>query len=1561
VDYLGIISANLRNLTGIRSLAHELIQNADDAEGASWILFDIRDEALEVSNDGVFSDCGSRGAPECPFELVGPSPCDFHSFRRVAGGAKRLREETTGAFGIGFTAVYQVTDKPELVSEGTHWLVDDSQLENNRIVECPGCESCFDYKGTKFILPWAFEPGSPMRRALRAAHLDPTDIPAFVTTLREDAPLSILFLRHLSSVRVAANGEEAIRVTRERDRDSILISDGSSADMFYVLEGDFSDEETTLRSRFGSLIEPRRVSKVIVAVPESADPGTLFAFLPTETATGLTCHINADFYPTSDRKRLIFETDYQSDWNRAALDASARSLATGLVEIRDRIGAERVWQVLQRAFAKYQDATDAGELHWKSFWNELRGPAQSAPLTKTTAGDWRALEDLVLLEQQSTEDIVPILEALGIDVVASELRPLVFRTRREEGVQVEYLRARHLAHGMRSAGMTRRIDIGELPGPLRAREMRGQLLQELDRLLARSSRAERDKELESLGGCALALGTDGAIWPPNHVYIAGGETQRLLSQVVPDLVFLDDAAFPDDAASIRELCPHLSASQAVRLLTEIRPEALETLGSRTPESLQSLIPWFDARSHELDDDSRRALASLPLFPSEGSLRPLIELSLPGAFDDPLRLAGIIDTERVAGHVDFIRSLGARELSLHEYATLHVPKAVRGGIDAALRRELVTLLAQQFGRLSDNEEARIALRDLPLIECADGEFRAATSCYFDSAVVRDALGPEAAIARPEGNAQHDLYAWLGVQSQPRLEHLASRVQQLTVTPPSTGSVLAIAAIFGHLSDRTDDLKTSQAVLDILSQSEWLPAKPSVDRWHAPETIFAAFNPYLFESQAEFLSIRLQTQQQATGLMDLLGIRRAPTTDLVVAHILHQASAQLSVNPAVYLWLNNNAEDPALERLRGKPCLQIESGVYIRPDQAYWRPHPFGRMRYVLTGELQQYRKALNRIGVRDEPAPADAVEVLRELSQELGPTNIPASEEERSIVSGAWAMVQRGLESGLLANVQRLQSVKSICDTNALLTQPGHLLFRNDQWLANRFGQFLGPNLIDAEAGSWRAMKQAGVRPLSGAVHRTLSRKAVVGEAIDIAALVSARASQFARVAESAGAEADAVVVMARARSLSIMFCSAMEVTLELSALGQQPVVKEPVPAFFDIDNNTLFLIKDVSHHWMAGARELARALCPGEDSGRYALGFKEVLSAADLEAAAAALDEAGIAALVAADLLTPPAASTQVLGTADEEADDLPSVEPEVGQDRRVAPDDGDVPEGHEGRNGADQEEKTETTFESDKGETDRAQVLPASRPDRRRLKKPVAVMTVIPSAEKDPADTDPEVQRLRQEVDKAGIARVLAFELTAGRFPREMPHNNPGYDVESLDSESNVTRYIEVKSLGTFWDGNVTMSDFQYKAAQRLRELFWLYVVPDALVSDDVQPIRIQDPYGHATRYRFDRGWAAFGEKSIEPPASSLSREELPEEVRELIDETVRGGIPAPILGYMVIGSNEEGEWLASAAWPDRRVIICSEPDERRDEYLSLQEWTIVLPNEWSSAELTQLLLGQI
>jgi hypothetical protein len=120
----------------------------------------VRDEALWVEDDGGFTDCGRQdlGVYSCPFiEESDGDPCDFHSFRLFSSANKRRRENTTGAMGIGFTSVYQVTDRPELLSGRLHWVIDETQPQDDRIVE------------TELETPLGFRHASaPRSRASRA-------------------------------------------------------------------------------------------------------------------------------------------------------------------------------------------------------------------------------------------------------------------------------------------------------------------------------------------------------------------------------------------------------------------------------------------------------------------------------------------------------------------------------------------------------------------------------------------------------------------------------------------------------------------------------------------------------------------------------------------------------------------------------------------------------------------------------------------------------------------------------------------------------------------------------------------------------------------------------------------------------------------------------------------------------------------------------------------------------------------------------------------------------------------------------------------------------------------------------------------------------------------------------------------------------------------------------------------------------------------------------------------------------------------------------------------------
>ena len=244
----------------------------------------------------MFTDCGHQeDLKRCPWKVdEGRRSCDLHSFRQVAGRHKADDARTTGAFGVGFTAVYQVADHPEVLTAGRHLILDESRDENERIVLCPGgCTRDHTSIGTTFYLPWARQ-HTPLRRDLSAPPLSGADIARLVEELHEAAGTALMFLDRTQLLSIESSGR-ATKVDRNRREDRITITVNGKSSGWLLLEG-----EAEGAARLKQEYEPdsKRSSVVQVAVPvEESVVGRIFADLPTETRTGWSGHINATFFP----------------------------------------------------------------------------------------------------------------------------------------------------------------------------------------------------------------------------------------------------------------------------------------------------------------------------------------------------------------------------------------------------------------------------------------------------------------------------------------------------------------------------------------------------------------------------------------------------------------------------------------------------------------------------------------------------------------------------------------------------------------------------------------------------------------------------------------------------------------------------------------------------------------------------------------------------------------------------------------------------------------------------------------------------------------------------------------------------------------------------------------------------------------------------------------------------------------------------------------------------------------------------------------------------------------
>ena len=603
VNYLGLLAKQLGDLRGITSLAHELIQNADDAKyesgnlSATRITFDFRDDALVVSNDAVFREI------------------DFERMRHVASGSKRSEpgDRTTGAFGVGFTSVYQVTDRPEIHSAGRCWVLRPDEEEGRRI-KWRKDPSITKDKGTVFKLPWAFE-NSRVRQELKVDVVDRNAIDSFVDELKDKLPKALLFLKKIIEIDLYRNGDLARRITISRGNNAHRVSYSGNNQVYQVLEGDFEDKAKVLMNRYPS-IETNRSYRVRIAIPDSElSDGLLYATLPTEQATGLPFHIDADFFPASDRKSIAFENsyDYRSEWNRAALRAAASAIGNNLITLRDMFGkdASKFWAILEQLRRVHEEYKGDERKPFGAFWESLLPSLSGSPIVYVDSGRWLRPDEARITRGSAEREAVPAFRALRLEIVHETLRKYQnILTRNDVGVST--LGIADIYTALEMQGLTEGPTA--VPRDFQNRNLLKLLWIGIYGVLQNAQRPER-----LLRSCAIAPGLDGRLWPCGSVYNTDTRTRKIFGDLLPrDRSFLTANEVP----LLRRFCPRFTPSIAIEELGRLETWRLRRSWEDGHFDSATLLMWFDNNKRELSESMQENLASLSIFPSAGELCPL---------------------------------------------------------------------------------------------------------------------------------------------------------------------------------------------------------------------------------------------------------------------------------------------------------------------------------------------------------------------------------------------------------------------------------------------------------------------------------------------------------------------------------------------------------------------------------------------------------------------------------------------------------------------------------------------------------------------------------------------------------------------------------------------------------------------------------------------------------------------------------------------------------------------------------------------------------------------------
>ncbi|WP_407343386.1 hypothetical protein [Pengzhenrongella phosphoraccumulans] len=836
-DYLGSLANVLSVLGGPTTILHELTQNADDAKSATRVAFTVTDEELVAWNDGEFTSCGVPEHLVCPMRATHGRSCDLHSFRTVAGRHKSHDVDTTGAFGVGFTSVYQITDHPELISGGDHLVLNELADENDRITVCKGkCGRDHDASGTSFFLPWA-NVESALRMRLGAQVVTEQVIQAMEVALLERASDAVLFLKRIARIEIRTRSAHAT-VRRACVEDRVTITVGQSSSEWLFLEGEY-DSSKHLKARFPQ-IDQNRSEHVTVALPigDNVD-GRIYGGLPTQTRLGWSGHLNASFYPREDRKGVLFDdSTYQSDWNRNLIDSAATLIRDNLERASRIIGLGATWELI-RDFELTSRAGPAHEVAFEPFFERVKNEIGDLSIMRTIDGKVRPPRGCLVPSTSDEYKAESVLVDLSIPVIDSTLHATV-RPLTLTAYGMELLKAAHVTGALIAHDVIEPWDL--TTGRFTNAEIES-LLVTLEVLLSRSKTAAFESEASKP---AIVPCIDGRFAAAESTVIIDEADQAFFVALGEDRI-ADIVRLRQLCPSLAELCPELDGSIALDILESADSVDLAAAADQ-------VLAWLGNRRFELTGENRSRAAELAIYPSSiGGLKSLHELYLPSDFEDHLGLAELVDVGLVQGHVDLLRILDARELNAVDYLTKMVAPLADGEtfrdretLDAILR-----VVRNARPQLDEDADAATTLRSARLVFCVDGVVRQATEVHLPNAAV-ELIDPDAPIADAAHLPEYlvDTLVWLGVGTTPSPSLLNAAARRLAdgERDPNPDVVLSILdAIHG-----SPELHRS-VPLDLrhLQELPWLPVEGGGRE--QPKNLLPTFRRHLFESQGHKLGL------------------------------------------------------------------------------------------------------------------------------------------------------------------------------------------------------------------------------------------------------------------------------------------------------------------------------------------------------------------------------------------------------------------------------------------------------------------------------------------------------------------------------------------------------------------------------------------------------------------------------------------------------------------------------------------------------------------------------------
>lgn len=1523
-DLCGNIEQALKGLLGFGIMGLELVQNADDA-GADILVFDARSEALFVSNNAEFTNCGHLHG-RCQWEKAGDPrglkrPCNFHAISRMGSRSKIGATEQIGRFGIGFVSVYQVTDTPIIRSVGAQVQLDP--LSGRGTVSQIECKP-----GTEFELPWA-SANSDIRSALNLSPTPPNVASSVAFEIAQMLKSSLLFLRNLKQVEVREEGDLVNSVTIDRSEERVILdfAIGGNSE-WLILEGsaDAVIEAAQLSKRFEALERLDRSRIVSLAIPIDAKPieGLLFAYLPTQHRTGLPVHVNADFFPHASRQDIVLKGEgHERYWNETLIVTATKILSANFEKIRDTLGPKKLWELGSAAYKL------RGEIAFNEFWEAFREGAARHLCVWTQAGKWHMADGTFLAPETMPPAQRSALERVGVEIIDESLRP--------EFTALTAVGSRNLVLSTAVSALEKNAGLSIVSNESFVPE----LWNAVARLMQVSeSRTGYASVVQRLQAAVFLLDIDGDAASPDQVWrLPPGVNSTHIRRYLPACPIVNDkvTAIPSFEGLISELTLEEFAALIANALSD-ENDALTLIGA-LPEDVTSFYKLLVSFPPDETRGTEQRLAETPLLWTKQGFVPPSRSQLPGHFRDPSGYFRLIDTSLFPpGMEEFARDvLNVDVLSFHDYIDNHLVTILTTDLSRVQYHEIVTQIVTHRNELAD-KGSLIRLADRPFVRTKAGNYVRPSSCYYWSAELESILGEDRETwvdqswmpSGPNGAKLRDiLESQLGMPVTVTARHIVERIRDLASDETPDEVADSVTPLIRHMIERWPRFEEAESeAFQELQNLEFLPGlvdgERDLEKLYLPTEVFRAARAAGFSSQVAVIDLAplRRASRTVNDILDLLEVPEEPVTQVVIDHLISCIEKDIAPSTLTYAILNErvDAKDnlPAIETLSALNIIyDPQIGRYLGPDEVFWFPPPFRGYWWQANRNMAQHSALYNLLGVRDEPEPIDFAKLMLKIAARADLTTENLETHSRCLDKLCGFLEEN--EPGFLSAIELLKTDGSLLTVDGDAIWPVDSIWIDAPQLADAFGSALNDCLIKppeaARTSLVRLYQALGVRQLSKVASWRLASEPDRQSEPQASEYLRERADLLLWIAPNTASRRTLLSIL---KEIEVQSSERLAVHAEIAEFD--PPVCSPitqVTAFFEAESHILHVVPSKSEiNWpsamtvlFAELEELSTVsdpkaivatatlimVSPSRENAKQVLidtGYVMPIdeSQEELGSAIGDLDEHLVEEeRPASDLDIFDKRSEFVGGSADSSEDQENGENRADTENEAVTRDPKAFADGEEGLDGPTalaEEGAAEDNYRSKRNAAPSGQskdvggsVSNGSSPNTqpanskaktntggRERKARTSRMLAYVSREGDrgSGDTDHGANGgdISALVDLAAVSAALKFEQQRGWEPEEQPHNNPGYDIRSIGPKGE-RRLIEVKGLENEWtQRGVKLSHVQFDMAKEHPTEYWIYIVEHARDLKRQRVNAISNPFDKVEEYWFDDAWRAHSEE---------------------------------------------------------------------------------------------------